>query len=207
MADWRLLAKLGVSARGAVSYLRRTLASVVSLISSGMGRFWVSTQRMTLVFSITLALLLAVLCGAYFYIRYHAPLKYQVLCRELTLTKDYAEKLHSLSYKILDRGFAINGTLPMDEEFDKREPVDNREIGELTIEELEERLDSETGSARRSQGTIGRRRELVGEIARRKKAKTEERVEVSAPVFDDTQMINSLDGEQVAHLESLKGAN
>jgi hypothetical protein len=158
---------------------------------------------MTLAFSIVLSLLVAVVYGAYLYLRYHVPLKTQTLQRELELTKDYAEKVHGLSYKILDRAFAINGTLPMDEEFDKREPVDTREPHELSLEELQERLDAESGGARRSQGTIGRRRELVGEIARRQMQK-EEVHEAPEPVTEDTSFINSLEPEQIGHLQNLK---
>lgn len=161
---------------------------------------------MIVAFSVTLALLVAVVCGAYLYLRYHAPLKTQTLQRELELTKDYSEKVNTLAVKILDRGFAINGTLPMDEEFDKREPVDTREPHELSLEELQERLDAESGGARRSQGTIGRRRELVGEIARRQMQK-EEVHEAPEPVTEDTSFINTLEPEQIGHLENLRNEN
>jgi hypothetical protein len=127
-----------------------------------------SAITLTLAISIAISILLAENICLVFWIRTRPD-------RAVRLAeKEKASFLTAAALKILNRGFGVQGAPAMDDEFDEPEVpvITNRALQDLEPQEAQEKLDNMRSElevqsvGKRSPGSIARRRELVGEIAR-----------------------------------------
>lgn len=158
---------------------------------------------------ILLAILIAVLIAEniclvfYFYTRPDRAIR--------LAEKDKTEFIRAAAMKLLNRAWGVQGAPAMDDEFeDATPPISNRALEDLMPEEAQEKLEAmreelETVSiGKRSQGSIARRRELVGDIARYERSLQGNPVRPKTGGADEAPYMNTLEPNEMAHLSELR---
>lgn len=163
---------------------------------------------MTIAFSIVLSLLIAETLCVIFYL-YTRPDR---AIRQAQ--KEGTEFIRAAALKLLNRAWAVQGAPAMDSEFDdddEKPALSNRAIEDLMPEEAEEKLAQMRAELeeiehpqKRSEGSIAKRRRLVGDIARLQTRQLDNPPRPRMSPVGDAPYMNTLEPEAQDHLTALR---